>query len=1025
MAKDKESSREEDLENLIQIPSIGRLTARVLLESGYDSISKLKSANIEDLKSIPHIGEKKAEKIIKGAQEEKAEESEESITHELKCPTCDNTVGVDMDECPECDNKLEIRGGVILPEHGLVEDPKKTLAEVEEKLWDGNEDAEAWYMRGAIVESMGAHREALKSYDRVIELDPFFNHIWNSKAKASLKVGKNKEASKAYKLAFDIQGLPENIKHRIERESVTSAQEINELEERDETERKAHEKISQAREKLEDIDKSGLDLSSLTTLLDKATENRLEGNNEGALEKALEVIQKSEMISTMNQNISDVKDSLEGIEYDEVKEKVDEDIEKINELAQEENYSTAEKLAKELPYALEFEKKKQEKREFLLGELQDKITKVEDFIEDLSEDVRDIIGVDQTISEAEEALDKNNLKEASSLISNLLENEDELSKISEMIDQIETMSMGLEGIDPQEDEFLGELDEGYEEGKEYCREGNYEKAEKVFSSVLEKLEKRIDETVKTREEEISEIKEGIEEQIAKAREQDLDFEEFKEDFEEIKRELEDGEVEEEEALDRLEKLQERGEYLKEFRSVVSEVQEKIDDYESFIEMEEYREELTKLEASFEEGDFEESIEKTEDLKEKLVKEIESKKEESILEEDVEEKLNRAREKLADLRKVDFDISAVKQMLKRSVQAKKKGELQKSLEMSEKMLETAEDILDLSELREELEGKIEELKEKDLTDEDRCVKEIELYMELTNIGEIELTRNYLDRLGKDLDEALDEEKSYPPSPEKDEEIINEAKHIKEKVKNVKEFKNLIEKSGMEIKFDKEYLKNAIVKIKDMEYKEAGEILTQGKNNLLEQLNEKIEARLESMDSQIKELDDKGSINRAKGMRVESQNRWKLKDYEEALSLLAELSEFIKSISDKDDILEKRLYNLLEIKEDIEGIIDTEEIEDLLEKSREKDLDKDKERRRVKDIFIDIRDILEEELSEILDEDLKNIDEILEKIPDQKKALVVGNIAKAKKSLETDNLERTALHLREYKKILDEELKSESE
>ncbi len=1021
MAKNDNSSRENAIKDLISVPSIGKLTARILVESDYDSLSKLKEAELADLKNIIHIGEKKAEDIFHELKEEsyEKEEREEEILDEFRCPECDSLIGVEEESCPECDEDIEIRGGVIVPEHGMIEEPKKKLAEVEERLWDGDEDAETWFIRGAILDSMGADQEALESYNRVIELDPFFDHIWNSKAKASLKVGKNREAAKAYKLAFDIQGLPENIKYQIEKESTTSAQEIKELREKDEKEKKAFEKISEARENLNGLVKKDIDISEITSLLDEAIEKRLEDEPEKALKKAEKVIEKEKMISSVNKNISEVKDRLEDVEYEKVKEKIKKDIDQINELIDKGNYSTAEKLAKNLSYGMEFERKKQEKREFLLEELQNKIEKVEKLMDELSAGMKDLIDIDEEISKAEKALEEDDFEEAFELVTTILDNENKLKNISELMDKIETMSMGLEGIDAHDD-FLGELDEKYEEGKELCKSGKYAESQELLQDLLNEVEEKIDQTVKTTEEEISELMEQIDDHLTEAEEKGLDIEDFEQEYQDVKEKFETDQMEEKEMLDTLQNLKKKGDHLLDFRPNITKIEEMIEEYGEYIDKKEYREDLQDISDSFEKGNFEEAVSRSKSLRKELEKEVESVKEESMLEEEAEEKISRARKKLADIRRTEFDIGEVKGMLKKSAEAKKEEDLKESIEYSEKMIETVDDMLEISDLKEEIRDKIDTLEGKDLIDKERYLKELERYLEASDIGEYNLTYKYLNEMADDLQKALEEEKSLPPSEE--EEIINSSEYIKDKVKNVKEFKALIEESGVEVQFDKEYLKKAIVKIKDMEYEEAGNILDEGKNALIERLNERLEERLDSLAYEIEKFDNESSQNRAKALMAECKDRWERGDTKKALDHLVELSNFVERLSEKDDLLQRRRYSIHRTIEDIEGFIETEEFERLLEKSSQEDTDKKK----IREIIVDIKDLLESKMREAIDDEFEHIEKILDEGPEGEKAILIGDLSRAKKSLRAGELTRAAWYLGEYNRVLSgDESKSETE
>ncbi|MFP4608939.1 MAG: helix-hairpin-helix domain-containing protein, partial [Candidatus Aenigmatarchaeota archaeon] len=172
MEKDEFSKKKEKIKELMQVPSVGELTARALLSEGFGSLQELREVESEKLESIDHIGEDRAEKIYKELQGDGDEGKK--IIEEFECPNCSNFISVDEDECGECGENVETKGGVVLPDQGILEEPKKKLAEVERDIWDDGDDPRPWFIRGSILESMGAKQRALDAYDKVIELDPLY-----------------------------------------------------------------------------------------------------------------------------------------------------------------------------------------------------------------------------------------------------------------------------------------------------------------------------------------------------------------------------------------------------------------------------------------------------------------------------------------------------------------------------------------------------------------------------------------------------------------------------------------------------------------------------------------------------------------------------------------------------------------------------------------------------------------------------------------------------------------------------------
>jgi tetratricopeptide (TPR) repeat protein len=62
----------------------------------------------------------------------------------------------------------------------------------------------AWYNKGSVLDSLGKHEEAIEHYDKAIEINPNYADVWNNKGLALYHLGKYKEAIKYYDKAIEI-----------------------------------------------------------------------------------------------------------------------------------------------------------------------------------------------------------------------------------------------------------------------------------------------------------------------------------------------------------------------------------------------------------------------------------------------------------------------------------------------------------------------------------------------------------------------------------------------------------------------------------------------------------------------------------------------------------------------------------------------------------------------------------------------------------------------------------------------------
>jgi len=89
----------------------------------------------------------------------------------------------------------------VLHALGMAEEaPVKPLVQIENK----QETASDWHNKGIALRKLGKYDEAIKAYDRAIDLDPKYASAWNNKGIALDELGKYDEAIKAYDKAIDL-----------------------------------------------------------------------------------------------------------------------------------------------------------------------------------------------------------------------------------------------------------------------------------------------------------------------------------------------------------------------------------------------------------------------------------------------------------------------------------------------------------------------------------------------------------------------------------------------------------------------------------------------------------------------------------------------------------------------------------------------------------------------------------------------------------------------------------------------------
>lgn len=947
MQQDENIPKKKTFKDLTTIPSIGNLTARTLISAGYDSTSKLKKSDVEELASIEKIGERLAKRIIqdikKGATSD--EKKKENTNFEIRCPVCDKFTWVEDDKCRECEEPIEFFSSVILPEKGIIEDPKKTLAQVEEKILDEGGDAESWFIKGSILESMGANRKALESFDKVIELDPLFDYVWNAKAQVSLKIGETEEAAKAYKLAFDARKAPKDIADQFKKAKTSTPKETIELKEKDELHKKLEDKISIARKLIKKLGGKDKDITEMTAELDTITEEKIKGNKKKALQMVDEVI----------------KECQSSLDMEDEREDISNRIQKVNELSKE-----------------------------------------------LSEDIKKIIGIKDDISQAEDSLEEEDLEKASDLISSYLENESSLRYISENLDKKEDLKNKIEDMDVKVN-FLDYIDKEFEKVKEFCRNEDYQKAEKIFEDLMNKLDESLEYIERVTEKYLKEIEEIIE----KGEKKGFDLEIVKNDFEELKERFKTGDEDKEEITSQFEVLKKKAKNTLLLRTNMSETKDELSEHKKKLDTSKYEERIEKIEDEFKNENFEKAVTLSKELKKDIKTEIKKVEEKERLESKAEENLVEARKKLSRLRETNFDLTDLKRLLKDSNDHRKKGDLKKSVTLTENFIDSAEKLIELSDVIKKIDTKIEELDESDLVDKERINYEVDQYKKLVKIEKYGLANKFLSKTLDELEVALDEKKKIPQPEEKlDKSATQIPTQIKEKVRNVKELNNLVENAEIEIKVNREPLKDAIIKIKDLKYIEANKILNDWKESLIDRLNYELGNRLDAILEDLEDFDIPSVQRRGKAILENVEKKWNLKAYKEALEVLIYASNFIQEVQKKKTKKDKQIYLASELIKDTQGLGDTKEIEDIFIKVRENKEDDETFEKSLEEL----KNTLEERLTDTMNEEVEKLEDTLEQLNRKNVVLAINNLIDLKSSLDEENAEKASWYIREYKETL---------
>jgi tetratricopeptide (TPR) repeat protein len=165
------------LTDLLKVLGLDASRARALIERGYDAPWKIARAKEDQLARIPEVGPIAARKMVASfhlLNYAPPKQTKESIAQaEYECPLCQCVTSAFSSTCVEC--------GAPFDEEEMEEDIRHAFAAegpaAIRLFYDGclaekPDDAELWYARGLLLESLGQSEEAIASLERASSKAP-------------------------------------------------------------------------------------------------------------------------------------------------------------------------------------------------------------------------------------------------------------------------------------------------------------------------------------------------------------------------------------------------------------------------------------------------------------------------------------------------------------------------------------------------------------------------------------------------------------------------------------------------------------------------------------------------------------------------------------------------------------------------------------------------------------------------------------------------------------------------------------
>ncbi|MBS3817594.1 MAG: DUF835 domain-containing protein [Candidatus Thermoplasmatota archaeon] len=672
----------------------------------------------------------------------------------------------------------------------------------------------------------------------------------------------------------------------------------------------------------------------------------------------------------------------------------------------------------------------QARGELKVGDIGEAERLLTDAIEDIFESIVTAVE-DDILEDSEDFEDLDLVEKTRSLIHGLKESEEVGEDIDDLVEEMEELERSLSEEEPETREDKEEIEEEAEEVVDIDGE-------------IEELEDLIEEEREEGAGEISDLIDDVEDVLEKGKEKGIELTDLEEELEEIEEDI--SERDKEENLDRLKDLREEGKASLKFIPIVSEIEKKIEE-EGDGELEEYHAKLEELKEEFESGDMEGAIKKGEELRENvdmIIKMTEAEEEEEpvvyecpncgaeigedenscdncgvVFEEEeleeneeeeknienlAEEALDEAKERLATLRGTKLGLGKLKRSVRRSNQAKKEAGYQEAKDFADEALKAGDDLEEILELCNEAEIKLAESVEKGLIkDEKSHESELERYKRATNIGVYGAVKENLEDLVKEL-EDLEKE---------DEGDRNIAKEVRGMIKYMKELHADIEKSGIELQKIEQYFEEAIPKVKAEAYEDAFEILSEGKEDLLGELDSELKDKIGSLRERLDGSDIEVGEDRVRIFIDEIEKIWESGEYKTALELLSKTSELIRKLKESKSEIERRILTVSQIIEDIENVgFDVEKEKGMLSDVREMD-----EVDELREEIEKIKTSLTAKLNDRIRREVEEAEERFKDVPHEKVSIMLNRLTRAELGRRGDNLGKMTWCWKKYRDLFE--------
>src|SRR5256885_8776775 len=188
------------LTDLLSVLGLDASRARALIDRGYDAPWKIARAKEEQLARIPEVGPIAARKMVASfhlLNYAPPKQTKESIAQaEYGCPLCQCVTSAFSSTCVEC--------GAPFDEEEMEEDLRRAftgeglaglLAFYDGRLAEKPDDAELWYARGLLLDSLSQTDEAIASLDRAASKAPDSKKIKVAKLRLQAKHFRRPEVS--------------------------------------------------------------------------------------------------------------------------------------------------------------------------------------------------------------------------------------------------------------------------------------------------------------------------------------------------------------------------------------------------------------------------------------------------------------------------------------------------------------------------------------------------------------------------------------------------------------------------------------------------------------------------------------------------------------------------------------------------------------------------------------------------------------------------------------------------------------